>query len=74
MYKNSFSEFKLGQRVHLRVVCLSLHLSFCVIHQPLSAATDLQFARTHDGRPVPYATAGDCYSAAKCPQVFDDSI
>uniref|UniRef100_A0A8C6YVF9 ADAM metallopeptidase with thrombospondin type 1 motif 9 n=1 Tax=Nothoprocta perdicaria TaxID=30464 RepID=A0A8C6YVF9_NOTPE len=30
--------------------------------------TDLQFARTHDGRPVPYATAGDCYSAAKCPQ------
>ncbi|XP_059571400.1 A disintegrin and metalloproteinase with thrombospondin motifs 9 isoform X2 [Alligator mississippiensis] len=30
--------------------------------------TDLQFARTLDGRPVPYATAGDCYSAAKCPQ------
>ncbi|XP_043835694.1 A disintegrin and metalloproteinase with thrombospondin motifs 9 isoform X2 [Dromiciops gliroides] len=30
--------------------------------------TDLQFARTHDGRPVPFATAGDCYSAAKCPQ------
>ncbi|NXI14260.1 ATS9 metalloproteinase, partial [Irena cyanogastra] len=30
--------------------------------------TDLQFAQTHDGRPVPYATAGDCYSAAKCPQ------
>ncbi|XP_038627931.1 A disintegrin and metalloproteinase with thrombospondin motifs 9 [Tachyglossus aculeatus] len=30
--------------------------------------TDLQFAWTHDGRPVPFATAGDCYSAAKCPQ------
>ncbi|XP_053576979.1 A disintegrin and metalloproteinase with thrombospondin motifs 9 [Bombina bombina] len=30
--------------------------------------TDLQFAQTHDGRPVPFATAGDCYSAAKCPQ------
>ncbi|XP_077132057.1 A disintegrin and metalloproteinase with thrombospondin motifs 9 isoform X1 [Ranitomeya variabilis] len=30
--------------------------------------TDLQFARTLDGRPVPFATAGDCYSAAKCPQ------
>lgn len=32
-------------------------------------ATDLQFARTSDGHPVPFATAGDCYSAAKCPQV-----
>ncbi|KAL8212762.1 UNVERIFIED_CONTAM: A disintegrin and metalloproteinase with thrombospondin motifs 9 [Gekko kuhli] len=31
--------------------------------------TDLQFAQTLDGRPVPFATAGDCYSAAKCPQV-----
>ncbi|KAE8612598.1 hypothetical protein XENTR_v10012910 [Xenopus tropicalis] len=30
--------------------------------------TDLHFARTQDGRPVPFATAGDCYSAAKCPQ------
>ncbi|KAK9406034.1 A disintegrin and metalloproteinase with thrombospondin motifs 9 [Crotalus adamanteus] len=30
--------------------------------------TDLQFAQTLDGRPVPFATAGDCYSAAKCPQ------
>ncbi|XP_072277315.1 A disintegrin and metalloproteinase with thrombospondin motifs 9 [Pyxicephalus adspersus] len=30
--------------------------------------TDLQFARTIEGRPVPFATAGDCYSAAKCPQ------
>uniref|UniRef100_A0A452S7J2 ADAM metallopeptidase with thrombospondin type 1 motif 9 n=1 Tax=Ursus americanus TaxID=9643 RepID=A0A452S7J2_URSAM len=30
--------------------------------------TDLQFARTSDGHPVPFATAGDCYSAAKCPQ------
>ena len=33
------------------------------------AATDLQFARTSEGHPVPFATAGDCYSAAKCPQV-----
>ena len=32
-------------------------------------ATDLQFARTNEGHPVPFATAGDCYSAAKCPQV-----
>ncbi|XP_060095443.1 A disintegrin and metalloproteinase with thrombospondin motifs 9 isoform X1 [Heteronotia binoei] len=30
--------------------------------------TDLQFAQTLNGRPVPFATAGDCYSAAKCPQ------
>uniref|UniRef100_A0A8C5K7Q4 ADAM metallopeptidase with thrombospondin type 1 motif 9 n=1 Tax=Jaculus jaculus TaxID=51337 RepID=A0A8C5K7Q4_JACJA len=30
--------------------------------------TDLQFARTTEGHPVPFATAGDCYSAAKCPQ------
>ncbi|KAG8012798.1 A disintegrin and metalloproteinase with thrombospondin motifs 20 [Nibea albiflora] len=30
--------------------------------------TDLQFSQTLLGRPVPFATAGDCYSAAKCPQ------
>uniref|UniRef100_A0AAQ5Y3E9 ADAM metallopeptidase with thrombospondin type 1 motif 20 n=1 Tax=Amphiprion ocellaris TaxID=80972 RepID=A0AAQ5Y3E9_AMPOC len=30
--------------------------------------TDLQFSQTPLGRPVPFATAGDCYSAAKCPQ------
>uniref|UniRef100_A0A7N8Y7P8 ADAM metallopeptidase with thrombospondin type 1 motif 20 n=1 Tax=Mastacembelus armatus TaxID=205130 RepID=A0A7N8Y7P8_9TELE len=30
--------------------------------------TDLQFSQTLLGQPVPYATAGDCYSAAKCPQ------
>ncbi|XP_029009602.1 A disintegrin and metalloproteinase with thrombospondin motifs 20 isoform X2 [Betta splendens] len=30
--------------------------------------TDLHFSRTLLGRPVPFATAGDCYSAAKCPQ------
>jgi len=56
------------------IFSLSLHLSFHIIHQLFSTATDLQFARTHDGRPVPYATAGDCYSAAKCPQVFDNSL
>ncbi|KAL0968043.1 hypothetical protein UPYG_G00261570 [Umbra pygmaea] len=30
--------------------------------------TDLQFSQTLLGRPVSFATAGDCYSAAKCPQ------
>uniref|UniRef100_H3B3P8 ADAM metallopeptidase with thrombospondin type 1 motif 20 n=1 Tax=Latimeria chalumnae TaxID=7897 RepID=H3B3P8_LATCH len=30
--------------------------------------TDLLFAHTIHGRSVPFATAGDCYSAAKCPQ------
>uniref|UniRef100_A0A4W6FLL5 ADAM metallopeptidase with thrombospondin type 1 motif 20 n=1 Tax=Lates calcarifer TaxID=8187 RepID=A0A4W6FLL5_LATCA len=30
--------------------------------------TDLQFSQTLFGRPVPFASAGDCYSAAKCPQ------
>uniref|UniRef100_A0A673WCG2 ADAM metallopeptidase with thrombospondin type 1 motif 20 n=1 Tax=Salmo trutta TaxID=8032 RepID=A0A673WCG2_SALTR len=30
--------------------------------------TDLKFSQTLSGRPVPFATAGDCYSAAKCPQ------
>ncbi|XP_041047780.1 A disintegrin and metalloproteinase with thrombospondin motifs 9-like isoform X1 [Carcharodon carcharias] len=30
--------------------------------------TDLYFAQTLEGRSVPFATAGDCYSAARCPQ------
>uniref|UniRef100_A0A3Q4N4X1 ADAM metallopeptidase with thrombospondin type 1 motif 20 n=1 Tax=Neolamprologus brichardi TaxID=32507 RepID=A0A3Q4N4X1_NEOBR len=30
--------------------------------------TDLRFSQTPLGQPVPFATAGDCYSAAKCPQ------
>ncbi|XP_064200825.1 A disintegrin and metalloproteinase with thrombospondin motifs 20 isoform X1 [Anguilla rostrata] len=30
--------------------------------------TDLLFTQTPLGRAVPFATAGDCYSAAKCPQ------
>ncbi|XP_006642969.1 A disintegrin and metalloproteinase with thrombospondin motifs 20 [Lepisosteus oculatus] len=30
--------------------------------------TDLLFSQTPLGRPVPFATAGDCYSAARCPQ------
>ncbi|KAG2460176.1 ATS20 metalloproteinase, partial [Polypterus senegalus] len=30
--------------------------------------TDLLFTQTLLGRTVPFATAGDCYSAAKCPQ------
>lgn len=33
-------------------------------------ATDLLFAQTVFGKAVPFATAGDCYSAARCPQVF----
>lgn len=32
-------------------------------------ATDLLFAQTIFGKAVPFATAGDCYSAARCPQV-----
>ncbi|XP_006888295.1 PREDICTED: A disintegrin and metalloproteinase with thrombospondin motifs 20-like [Elephantulus edwardii] len=30
--------------------------------------TDLLFSRTLFGNSVPFATAGDCYSAARCPQ------
>uniref|UniRef100_A0AAR2JAB6 Peptidase M12B domain-containing protein n=1 Tax=Pygocentrus nattereri TaxID=42514 RepID=A0AAR2JAB6_PYGNA len=30
--------------------------------------TDVQFSQTLLGHPVPFATAGDCYSAARCPQ------
>ncbi|KAM4588255.1 A disintegrin and metalloproteinase with thrombospondin motifs 9 isoform 1-T1 [Odontesthes bonariensis] len=30
--------------------------------------TDWQFAFTREGKSVPFATAGDCYSAASCPQ------
>uniref|UniRef100_A0A673HYE0 A disintegrin and metalloproteinase with thrombospondin motifs 20-like n=1 Tax=Sinocyclocheilus rhinocerous TaxID=307959 RepID=A0A673HYE0_9TELE len=36
--------------------------SMCII------PTDLKFSRTLFGRSVPFASAGDCYSAAKCPQ------
>nr|XP_033815546.1 A disintegrin and metalloproteinase with thrombospondin motifs 20 isoform X1 [Geotrypetes seraphini] len=31
-------------------------------------STDLLFAQTAFGKAVPFATAGDCYSAARCPQ------
>ncbi|XP_067292715.1 A disintegrin and metalloproteinase with thrombospondin motifs 20-like [Pseudorasbora parva] len=30
--------------------------------------TDVKFSQTLFGRSVPFASAGDCYSAAKCPQ------
>ncbi|XP_043084392.1 A disintegrin and metalloproteinase with thrombospondin motifs 20 [Puntigrus tetrazona] len=30
--------------------------------------TDVKFSQTLLGRPVPFASAGDCYSATKCPQ------
>lgn len=33
------------------------------------AATDWQFAFTREGKNVPFGTAGDCYSATRCPQV-----
>ncbi|XP_016350221.1 A disintegrin and metalloproteinase with thrombospondin motifs 20-like [Sinocyclocheilus anshuiensis] len=36
--------------------------SMCII------PTDLKFSQTLFGRSVPFASAGDCYSAAKCPQ------
>ncbi|XP_051546241.1 A disintegrin and metalloproteinase with thrombospondin motifs 20-like [Myxocyprinus asiaticus] len=36
--------------------------SMCII------TTDGKFSQTLFGRSVPFATAGDCYSAAKCPQ------
>lgn len=42
---------------------------FACLKRFLFVATDLLFARTILGRAVPFATAGDCYSAAKCPQV-----
>lgn len=35
----------------------------------LSLATDWQFAFTREGKRIPFATAGDCYSATRCPQV-----
>jgi len=34
------------------------------------AATDFTFSTTQGFKPVPFATAGDCYSSTKrCPQV-----
>ncbi|XP_058622757.1 A disintegrin and metalloproteinase with thrombospondin motifs 20 isoform X2 [Onychostoma macrolepis] len=30
--------------------------------------TDVKFSQTLFGHPIPFASAGDCYSAAKCPQ------
>uniref|UniRef100_A0A673I6B9 A disintegrin and metalloproteinase with thrombospondin motifs 20-like n=1 Tax=Sinocyclocheilus rhinocerous TaxID=307959 RepID=A0A673I6B9_9TELE len=48
---------------------------FCLVfdHQVEShlicvSATDVKFSQTLLGRSVPFASAGDCYSAAKCPQ------
>ena len=45
-------------QIYSAVVLLSCH-----------AATDWQFASTREGHRVPFATAVDCYSAARCPQV-----
>ncbi|XP_062325813.1 A disintegrin and metalloproteinase with thrombospondin motifs 9 [Osmerus eperlanus] len=38
------------------------------ISKMLIITTDWQFASTREGHRVPFATAGDCYSAARCPQ------
>lgn len=54
--------FSLCLLLMLHIVTLDLYL--CCL-----PVTDLQFSQTHLGQPVPFATAGDCYSAAKCPQV-----
>ncbi|XP_060513873.2 A disintegrin and metalloproteinase with thrombospondin motifs 20 isoform X1 [Panthera onca] len=48
------------------------HTVFSKIRIDLSSmqikTTDLLFAQTIFGKAVPFATAGDCYSAARCPQ------
>ncbi|KAM6981172.1 A disintegrin and metalloproteinase with thrombospondin motifs 9-like [Aplochiton taeniatus] len=38
------------------------------LNKMLIVTTDWQFAFTREGHHVPFATAGDCYSAARCPQ------
>ncbi|XP_029103687.1 A disintegrin and metalloproteinase with thrombospondin motifs 9 isoform X2 [Scleropages formosus] len=38
------------------------------LHKMQIVTTDWQFAFTHEGHQVPFATAGDCYSATRCPQ------
>ncbi|KAG9342276.1 hypothetical protein JZ751_016778 [Albula glossodonta] len=38
------------------------------LHGMRIITTDLTFSQTPLGRPLSFATAGDCYSAAKCPQ------
>lgn len=48
----------------LQMVTLDVYLCCLIV-------TDLQFSHTLLGRPVPFASAGDCYSAAKCPQVSE---
>lgn len=48
---------------------LLLHIVTPDLYLCCLPVTDLQFSQTLLGRPVPFATAGDCYSAAKCPQV-----
>lgn len=50
-------------------LCLLLHIVTPDLYLCRLPVTDLQFSQTLLGRPVPFATAGDCYSAAKCPQV-----
>lgn len=50
-----------------------MHISRSICHKHVGlcscAATDWRFAFTREGKNVPFATAGDCYSAARCPQV-----
>lgn len=56
----------------------SIHISksVCCLTSVLCChlATDWRFAFTREGKNVPFATAGDCYSAARCPQVRMTSV
>lgn len=51
-------------------VFVTSHLTSLLVYLVAScSAADWQFAFTREGKNVPFATAGDCYSAARCPQV-----
>lgn len=54
--------FIVNLKPHCWIWC-DCHVIHCV------SATDVKFSQTLFGRSVPFASAGDCYSAAKCPQV-----
>lgn len=48
------------------------HTAFSKVRVDLTSmqikTTDLLFSKTLFGKAIPFATAGDCYSAARCPQ------
>lgn len=58
--------FSCNARHSSRVVFNQLVLHSLVL---FNAATDVQFSKTLLGHPLPFGSAGDCYSAARCPQV-----